>query len=163
MIEIPNGLGREVAEIIQKRKKDAHGQKELENKGNVQILERMAGRCKKPPIALTECGMVKFQQCADQEERDRTGRKCQDPPKTDWETIHRGIDEGMQELGTYNAQDVRIQLNGMRELFTVDIGAALESFYEKPKELGQGMRNAVGDASDRLAGSNNRNNIQEML
>ena len=52
MLEIPNGLDKEIMQILQQWKQDVHDQKI--NGGNVQILERMVGGYTKQMITLTE-------------------------------------------------------------------------------------------------------------
>ena len=84
MIAIPNGLNKEVTQILQQRKKDVRDQKI--NAGNVQILERMVGGCKKQMITLTEDGMRKMQKCGDQAECGKAGTKRQvSPQRLFWE------------------------------------------------------------------------------
>ena len=103
MLEIPNELGRGIAQIIQQWKQDEHDQKT--NVDNVQILERMAIGRKDQMIELTEEGSMKLQQCemAEREkEQERSGvffnSACGE--------IHGQITERMQEMGPYIDQDV---------------------------------------------------------
>ena len=49
--------------------------------------------------------------------------------------IHEQITERMQEMGAYIDQDVRGKLNGMCEMFRVDIGSLLTHFQENQQEL----------------------------
>ena len=112
-------------------------------------------------ITLTKEGMAKLQQCEDQAERDRGGEKWQEFLKAVWETIREQITERMQEMGTYIDQDVKSKLNGVCEMFRVDVGSHLVRSQEKQQELARGIRDVAKAADDRLVENNNRNNHQE--
>ena len=73
--------------------------------------------------ALTEGGLMMLQQCRDQEERERSGKKWESFLKDAWGTMHGKITERMQEMGTFIDQDVRNKLNGVCEISRVDVGA----------------------------------------
>ena len=88
---IPNGLGKEIAHILQQWKQDVHDQKI--NGGNVQILERVVGGCKRQMAILTEDGMMQLQQCGDQAGREKGGKKWQVFLKEVWGPIHEQITE----------------------------------------------------------------------
>ena len=94
----------------------------------------MAGECKRQMITLTEEGLMKLQQCGDQAEREKEGKKWQAFLKAVWETTHEQITERMQEMGTYIDQDVRSKLNGACEMFRVDVGSQLASSQGKKQE-----------------------------
>ena len=67
----------------------------------------------------------------------------------------------MQEMGACIDQNVRGKLNGMFEMFRVDIGGLVTNSQETQRELEQGIR-AVSNAMDgRLIDNNQRNNNQE--
>ena len=161
MIAIPNGSDKEIAQILQRRKQDVHDPKI--NGGNVQILEIMLDECKRQIITLTEDGVVKLQKCGDQAEREKASKKRQAFLKAVWGKIHAQITARMQEMGTCIDQDVRNKLNGICEMFRVDVGSQLANFRERRQGLEQGIRNVANAVGDRLLENNHRNNIQEKL
>ena len=73
MLALPNGLGKEIVQILQHWMQDVHDQKI--NGGDVQILERMVGGCKRQMITSSEGGLMKLQQCGDREDREKAGEK----------------------------------------------------------------------------------------
>ena len=123
----------------------------------------MVGGCKRQMVALTEDGLMKLQQCGDQEEREKAGKKWQAFLKAVWETIHEQITERKKEMGTYIGQEVKSKSNGMCEMFRVGVWSQLVSFQERQKELEQRIRNVSNAADARLLENNNRNNHQEKL
>ena len=73
MLAIPNGLGKEIMRILHQWKQDVHDPKI--NGGDVQIIERMVGECKRQMVTLAEDGLVKLHRFGDQAEREKACKK----------------------------------------------------------------------------------------
>ena len=123
----------------------------------------MAIGCKNQMITLTEEGAKKLRQCENQAESERTGQKRQVFLNAAWGAIREQITERIQEMGTYIDQDVRGKMNGMCEMFRVDIGSVLTNFQEKQQELEQCIRDVANAMDGRLVESNRGNSNQESL
>ena len=68
-----------------------------------------------------------------------------------------------QEMGTYIKQDVKEKLDGMCEMFRVDIGSLMSHFQDKKQESDQCLGNVANAVGGRLLENNERNGQEEFL
>ena len=117
ILAIPNKLDIETKQVSQQCKQDGHDQ----GVGNVQIIERVARESRNQKITLAEGGMMKLHQCVNQVDGMKAwgGMAC--ILGNIWGCMQNHITEEMQEVRSLVNEDVQRKLDGMCEMYRVDI------------------------------------------
>ena len=118
ILAIPNKLDIEIKRVAQQCKQDGHDQ----GVGNVQILERAVCGSRNQMITLAECGLMKLQQCVNHVARLKAEETTCIFLVNIWGCMQNHITEKMQEVRSLVNEDVQRKLDGIFEMYRVDIG-----------------------------------------
>ena len=137
ILAIPSRLDIEIKQVSQHRNRDGNDQSDSGD--NVQILGRMVRVGKDQMITLAEGGMVKLQQFVNQVGRLKAEAKWHVFLGNIWGCLQNHITEKMQDVRSLVNEDVGRKLDGMYEMYWVDIGGLMLKFQESRIVLEMGM------------------------